>query len=149
MKKSWIIIGLLAAVILAASFASVNWTTGYADTVPTVPTIPSAYVVSPVRVQVNGPDVVLTITGKNFIDKTWTQVRWLGPKGGLPSYLVTTSVSADQTTLTATIPASMITKTGVAYLWVVNHPTMPNEFELAGPLTLPVVNIYYAPIIKR
>jgi hypothetical protein len=154
MKKSWIIIGMLAAVILAASFASANWSTGYAKTVPTVPTVPTipgAFTVAPVRLQVNGPDAVITIKGKNFLKigtEFFSQVRWVGPD--LKTLLLeTTSISDDGMTLTATLPANYITKIGDAYLWVVNHPTAKDAYELAGPLSLQVTNIYYLPLSVR
>lgn len=148
MKKSWIFVGLLMVVVLAASFVGGKWTTGYADTVPTVPTIPVVTTVVPGFFWVGGPTVEITITGANFIDTTYTAVRWLGPDGQLV-YLTTTFVSVDGKTLKATVPASLLTQKGKVFLWIVNHPGTPGQFELAGPLSLMIGKAIFIPVARR
>jgi len=147
MKKSYFFVGLLVAVVLAVSFVGSSWTTGYANTVPTlpsVPTIPSANGLSPAIVRVGGNQYEVTITGKNYIDPTNTVVRWLGPDLQYAN-LTTTSVSPDGKTLKAIVPAAFIHNLGTAYLWVVNHPGSSDVFEVAGPLNVNVMEMTYLP----
>ena len=148
MKKSWIFVGLLMVVVLAASFVGGKWTTGYADTVPTVPTIPVVTTVLPSFFRVGGPTVEITITGANFIDTTWTAVRWLGPDNQLV-YLTTTFVSVDGKTLKATVPAKLLTQKGNGFVWVINHPGTPDQYEVAGPLPVSIGDFVYLPVLRR
>ena len=95
MKKSKFFIGLIIFGILAASLVGGHWSTGYAgDTMPTLPTIPVITSLAPTYVNVGGPQFEITITGQNFIDPTYTVVRWLGPDNQLIN-LTTTFVSLD------------------------------------------------------
>jgi hypothetical protein len=148
MKKSWIFVGLLVIGVLAASFVGGNWTTGHAETVPTVPTIPVVTTVNPGYFRVGGPTLEITVTGANFIDMDWTAVRWLGPDGQI-LFLTTTFVSADGMTLKATVSDTLLTEKGKVYLWVVNHPGGPDQYELAGPLSLAVTEAIYVPVVRR
>ena len=146
MKNSKFFVGLIVFGILAASLVGGHWSTGYAD--DPLPTIPVFTSLVPTIVNVGGPQFEITITGQNFIDPTYTVVRWLGPDNQLVD-LTTTFVSLDGMTLKANVPASLITQIGIANLWVVNHPGTINEFEIAGPLHLTIEYLIYLPIVRK
>ena len=149
MKRSKLFVGLIIFGILAASLVGGHWSTGYAgDPHPPVPTIPVITSLVPTIVNVGGPQFEITITGQNFIDPTYTVVRWLGPDNQLV-ILTTTFVSLDGMTLKANVPASLITQIGIADLWVINHPGAVIEFEIAGPLHLTISHLLYCPIIMK
>lgn len=118
-KLQWLVTMAFAVVILVLSAVGGSWKVGLADTIPTIPVVES--IDYPKPVYVNQAALEITITGNNFIDITYTKVRWEGPDATI-LLLTPASLSADKTTLKVLVPPTALLKSGTAKVTVINHP---------------------------
>jgi len=123
MKRSWTAL----AVALAAVFAVIGCN-DYGNTfqVPTGGTISS---LSPANVTAGSPQFTLTVVGTGFIAKT--VVQW---NGQTIATVVATDTSGNVTGITATVPASLVTKPGTAFVNTLSPHSGAGTNGLSNPV---------------
>jgi hypothetical protein len=68
--------------------------------------------ISPTSAAVGSPDLTLTVTGSGFSNDPYNDTQVIWEADGIQTYLVTTFVNS--TTLTAVIPAALLSNAGTA-----------------------------------
>jgi hypothetical protein len=98
--------------------------------------IPSVTMLSPASTPALSTSFTLTVTGTNFINSGGhSTVLWCNSCGGSNTSLATTFVNA--TTLTATVPANLITGLGSATILVTNGGSAVSTLNQTFAITVP------------
>jgi hypothetical protein len=123
MKRSW----TAMAVALAAVFA-VTGCNDYGNTFQ-VPTGGAISSLSPANVTAGSPQFTLTVVGTGFVAKT--VVQW---NGQTIATVVATDTSGNVTGVTATVPASLVTKPGTAFVNTLSPHSGAGTNGLSNPI---------------
>jgi hypothetical protein len=123
MKRSWTAL----AVALAAAFAVIGCN-DYGNTFQ-VPTGGTINALSPANVTAGSPQFTLTVTGSGFVAKT--VVQW---NGQTIATVVTTDTSGNVIGVTATVPASLVTKPGTAFVNTLSPHSGAGTNGLSNPV---------------
>jgi hypothetical protein len=123
MKRSWTAL----AVALAAVFAVIGCN-DYGNTFQ-VPTGGSISSLSPANVTAGSPQFTLTVVGSGFVAKT--VVQW---NSQTIATVVTTDTSGNVTGITATVPASLVTKPGTAFVNTLSPHSGAGTNGLSNPV---------------
>jgi hypothetical protein len=123
MKRSWTAL----AVALAAVFA-VSGCNDYGNTFQ-VPTGANISSLSPANITAGSPQFTLTVNGSGFIAKT--VVQW---NGNTIATQLQTDASGNVTGVTATVPASLITKPGTAFVNTLSPHSGAGTNGLSNPI---------------
>ena len=147
-KIKTIITILVSAFVIVLGLFGANWQVGQAETVPTVPTLPIIYSFAPQQICVNSGDTLVTVNGGDFIDTTYTWIKWLDAFNNF-SYIIPNSINAAGTELIFTVEAAKLTQVYEAAFWIENHP--PNSPEIVGPFYINIIGCehIYLPMIAK
>ena len=140
---------ILISFIVVLGLMGSSWNIGHAEDINTAPTIPVVYSITPNTICVGAGDTVATIRGEEFIDTTYTQVKWLDANYNY-LYIIPDFVNVDGTELKFTIDAAQLSQVWIASVWVVNHPEV-NDDEIVGPLYVDIIGceFVYLPLIMK
>ncbi|PKN83622.1 MAG: hypothetical protein CVU46_16460 [Chloroflexi bacterium HGW-Chloroflexi-8] len=172
-KKIFLIV-LISGIIILLGLVGGNWQKGYAQTNPTLPTIPIVIDVDPSVIPVNSAIGIFTFFGDPSLDPApflpaqwgmeFIEITWYGPAPDSLSCTVNPiSVSGDSSQITVDflgedppgVPVCadyLFSDAGDATIYIVNHPGSGDLREQYGPITVHIVNpptYIYLPIIMK
>jgi len=168
------LIVLISGLIILLGLVGGNWQKGYAQTNPTLPTIPVVIDVDPTVIPVNSAIGRFTFFGDPnlgippFLPAQWgmeyIEITWYGPAPDNFSCTVNPiSVNSDSTQITVDflgedspgVPVCadyLFSTAGDATIYIVNHPGSGDLREQFGPITVHIVRpptYLYLPIILK
>ncbi len=151
LKKNIFFTIVIIMIIIGLGSIGTTWNLGFAQTNPTTPTIPRVTDVNPDHFCVNSGDVLVTLTGSKFINYNgdyYTEIRWLGPTDFSPVGIDAEYINPEGTVLRFWVDSFRLTTAGEVSVMVVNHPELPNPFEL-DKFTMNINHCIYLPIIRK